>query len=136
MMMQSRLLAITSRIETIWISGNHDPHVHTKLGGSCVEALALSGVTLRHIPQRLNEGELEIAGHLHPGASIVQRGHHIRTKCVVADHRRIIVPAFGSYTGAMNIKSQAFAGLLDPAQTKAWMIGKAAIHCFPYQRLA
>ncbi len=131
-----RLRAITSRIDTIWIAGNHDPNSHDQLGGVCVEELALGDVTLRHIPQKLKAGEMEIAGHLHPGASIIQRSHHIRTKCFVADDRRIILPAFGSYTGALNVRNPAFNGLLNAETTKSWMIGKAAIHCFPFKRLS
>jgi uncharacterized protein len=130
-----RLRRITSRIDTIWISGNHDPKAHQALGGTCVDELVLSGITLRHIPGRLADGELEIAGHLHPGASIEQRGSHIRTKCFVADAQRLILPAFGSYTGALNVRTQAFAGLFDTTRTHAWMIGKTAIHKFPWKRL-
>ena len=52
---------------------------------------------------------------MHPGASIVQRGHHIRTKCFVADQRRIILPAFGSYTGALNVLSVLLQACLDEA---------------------
>jgi uncharacterized protein len=130
-----RLRQITSSVETIWISGNHDPKAHDSLGGICVDEMEFGTITLRHIPSRLKEHELEIAGHLHPGATVVQRGHHIRTKCFVGDQRRIILPAFGSYTGALNVMSCAFSGLFDQAQTQAWMIGKTAIHCFPWKRL-
>jgi uncharacterized protein len=102
----------------------------------CVEELALGDVTLRHIPQRLRPGEMEISGHLHPGSALVQRGHTVRTKCFVADNSRIILPAFGSYTGALNIRNDAFKGLFNTEQTKSWMIGKAAIHYFPFKRLS
>jgi uncharacterized protein len=131
----ARLRQITSRVDTIWISGNHDPQTHDALGGTCVDELALGQVTLRHIPAKLKMGAMEIAGHLHPGAAVEQRGTRVRTKCFVADERRIILPAFGSYTGAVNVKSGAFAGLLDPATTQAWMISKTTIHCFPWKRL-
>ena len=130
-----RLRRITTAIDTIWISGNHDPKTHDALGGTCVDELALGHVTLRHIPARLAEAELEIAGHLHPGASIIQRGSHIRTKCFIADNRRLILPAFGSYTGALNVRTTAFAGLFDTTMAHAWMISKTAIHKFPWKRL-
>jgi uncharacterized protein len=131
-----RLRVMTGRVDTIWISGNHDPKAHNGLGGTCVDELALGAITLRHIPARLRADELEIAGHLHPGAAIEQRGHHIRTKCFVADGRRIILPAFGSYTGALNVRQPAFSGLFVQAETQCWMIGKTAMHRFPFQRLA
>jgi uncharacterized protein len=131
-----RLRRITARCDTIWISGNHDPKAHDALGGSCVDELVMAGVTLRHIPARLQDGDMEIAGHLHPGAAIEQRGSHIRTKCFVADNQRLILPAFGSYTGALNVKSPAFAGLFNAGEAHAWMIGKTAMHRFPWKRLA
>jgi uncharacterized protein len=130
-----RLKAITSTIDTIWISGNHDPAAHGNMGGTCVDELALGDIVLRHIPARLKKGALEIAGHLHPGAALSQRGHMLRGKCFVADHRRIILPAFGSYTGALNIRNAAFRGLLDEAHTQAWMLGRASLHRFPLSRL-
>ena len=130
-----RLRRITTAIDTIWIAGNHDPKAHNALGGTCVDELALGHVTLRHIPARLATGEMEISGHLHPGASIIQRGSHIRTKCFIADNRRLILPAFGSYTGALNVRTTAFAGLFDTTMAHAWMISKTAIHKFPWKRL-
>lgn len=131
-----RLRTISAKIDTIWIAGNHDPNAHECLGGACVEELALGDITLRHIPTRLKTGELEIAGHLHPGASVEQRGHNVRAKCFVADDRRIILPAFGSYTGALNVRNPAFKGLLNTEKTKAWMISKTTIHAFPFKRLS
>jgi len=130
-----RLRHITRSVETIWISGNHDPKAHDTLGGTCVDEMQFGAIALRHVPARLKEHELEIAGHLHPGATIVQRGSHIRTKCFAGDNRRIILPAFGSYTGALNVLSGAYAGLFNEGHAQAWMIGKSAIHCFPWKRL-
>jgi uncharacterized protein len=131
-----RMRQITATVETVWISGNHDPHAPDQLGGSCVDEMAFGSITLRHIPSRLRSGEMEIAGHLHPGAVVTQRGSHIRTKCFVSDQNRIILPAFGSYTGALNVRSGAFHGLLDENQAQAWMISKTAIHRFPWSRLS
>ncbi len=131
---RQRLLAITSTISTIWISGNHDPLPPLGLGGQMLDELCIGSLVLRHIPGVVIEGSFEIAGHLHPGAAIVQRHHRVHTKCFVSDGRRLIMPAFGSYTGALNVRSKAFAGLMDVGACKLWMIGKTAIHCFPLSR--
>lgn len=125
----ARLRAITSGIDTIWIAGNHDPAPPEDLGGRIVSEVVLGPVTLRHAPQVLPPGACEIAGHLHPAAAVVSRGHRIRCRCFVADSKRIIMPAFGSYTGALNVLSDAFDGLLD--DYSVWMIGQSAIHRFP-----
>lgn len=133
---RSRLQAITSRVDTIWITGNHDPSAPQGLGGTTVDELWLGNVRLCHIPTSSGLGHHEIAGHLHPGASVIQRGHRIHAKCFVSDGRRIIMPAFGTYTGALSVTARAFSGLLDEPATRVWMIGRAAIHTFPYSRLA
>jgi uncharacterized protein len=131
----ARLSALCQGLDVVWISGNHDPHAHTTFGGTCVDELSFAGISLRHIPARLAADESEIAGHLHPGASLEQRGTTLRGKCFASDHRRIIMPAFGSYTGSVNLRSSAFRGLLDAATTEATLIGRTALHRFPLKRL-
>ncbi|MBI2717154.1 MAG: ligase-associated DNA damage response endonuclease PdeM [Rhizobiales bacterium] len=125
----SELRALTGDFPTIWIAGNHDPEPPEDIGGGIMGEVALGPVTLRHEPRALGDGELEIAGHLHPAASVAQRGHRIRCRCFVADTRRLIMPAFGSYTGALGISSAAFAGLFGDYHV--WMLGARAIHRFP-----
>jgi len=131
-----RLRSLTARIETVWISGNHDPEAHGNLGGFCVAEVALGRITLRHIPQRVLKDACEVSGHLHPGAAIEQRGIRLRAKCFVSDGRRLILPAFGRYTGALNVRSEAFRGLFDEEATQAWMIGNGTLHRFPFKRLS
>lgn len=127
------LRAITAELRTIWITGNHDPAPPQDIGGVIIEEVALGPVTLRHEPKLLAEDEMEIAGHLHPAASVAQRGRRIRCRCFIADHRRIVMPAFGSYTGALNISAQAFDGLF--ADFNVWMLGARAIHRFPAKKV-
>ena len=124
------LRAITSAIDTLWITGNHDPQPPNDIGGQIVSEIALGPVTLRHEPRLLAETESEIAGHLHPAAAVHARGHRIRCRCFIADHRRIVMPAFGSYTGALSVTSDAFDGLFGGYHV--WMIGAKAIHRFPH----
>ena len=123
------LRAITSNVETVWITGNHDPEPPNDVGGIIIEEMALGPVTLRHQPKTLREGEAEISGHLHPAATIHARGQRIRCRCFISDTRRLIMPAFGSYTGALSVRSEAFEGLFGDFHV--WMIGDKAVHRFP-----
>jgi uncharacterized protein len=127
------LLAITGTFDTVWISGNHDPSPPADIGGRSAAEVALGPVTLRHVPGPLAPDHFEIAGHLHPAAALVQRGRRIRCRCFVGDGRRIVMPAFGSYTGALGIDSRAFAGLFEDFHV--WMLGSRAIHRFPASRV-
>jgi uncharacterized protein len=95
----------------------------------------LGQIILRHEPQKLNADEFEIAGHLHPGATLVQRGVALHTKCFVSDANRIILPAFGRYTGAFDVGHKAFDGLYNKATANITMIGKASLHQFPITRV-
>lgn len=133
---RSRLRSITESCETFWLSGNHDPQGPQDLGGMCVDEIALGRMLLRHIPSTIEVGCSEIAGHLHPGAGLVQRGRRIHGKCFVADDKRLIMPAFGAYTGALSLKSPAFDGMFDPANTKVWLIGRSVIHQLPFKRVS
>ncbi len=123
------LRSLVSAIDTTWITGNHDPTPPEDIGGRIVTELALGPVTLRHEPKTLGNGDAEIAGHLHPAAAVHARGQRIRRRCFIADHRRMIMPAFGSYTGALSVRSDAFTGLFGDFHV--WMIGAKAIHRFP-----
>lgn len=127
------LRTITAAVDTIWITGNHDPKPPEDVGGTITQQAALGPLTLRHEQKPLSDDEIEISGHLHPAASVESRGHRIRCRCFIGDQRRLIMPAFGSYTGALGISSEAFQGLFGEFQV--WMIGATAIHRFPARKV-
>ncbi len=126
---------ITKNFETLWIVGNHDPQPPQSLGGQGTETVVLGSLSLRHEPTSHLSGTLEIAGHLHPGCGLNQRGRRLYGKCFVGDGQRLIMPAFGAYTGGLAITSNAFSGLFSKSETHAWMIGQNAIHRFPFSRI-
>jgi uncharacterized protein len=133
---RARLCAITARIETIWIAGNHDPDPPCGLGGRAAEHIIIGGVTLRHEPKPLAAGEFEISGHLHPGAAVSQRGKRIRRKCFVGDGQRLIMPAFGSFTGALSVSAEPFQALFAPDSYHVWILGSQDIYKFPARRVS
>ena len=130
------LQALTQSHDTIWIIGNHDPQPPQNLGGQGAESLALGPLTLRHVPARHLNGQFEVAGHLHPGCGIHQRGRRIYGKCFVSDDTRLIMPAFGAYTGGLSIASKAFQSLFNPETAQAHMIGRTALHRFGWAKLS
>jgi uncharacterized protein len=132
---RQRVCAITSRIDTVWISGNHDPTTPRNLGGTAADCVSIGSIMLRHIPGDFEEGSHEISGHLHPGARIVQRGRSVHGKCFVANQHRMNMPAFGAYAGGHNISSHAFNGLFDEATARIWMIGRTSLHGFAMRKV-
>lgn len=111
----------------VWVAGNHDPDVPADLPGDCVTELAVDGLVFRHEPS----GEAargEIAGHLHPCARIVQRGRSVRRRCFATDGTRLIMPAFGSFTGSLNVMDKAYRGLFSWESFIAYMMGDTQIY--------
>ncbi|PYE86642.1 ligase-associated DNA damage response endonuclease PdeM [Phyllobacterium leguminum] len=122
-----RLKALIAGREWVWITGNHDPENPVDLPGDVASELAIGPLILRHEPQ---SGCVpgEIAGHLHPAARIVRRGRSVRRSCFASDGNRLIMPAFGAYTGALNVLDRAFRGLFDEARLLAFMLGADRVY--------
>jgi uncharacterized protein len=122
--------------EAIWIAGNHDPAFAFALGATAI-SVSLGPLTLRHEPlTELGEGELEIAGHFHPVAAVVQRGRRLQERCFAASQTRLLLPAFGSLTGGLNVRTPAIAALFPDGRFAVWMTGTRGVHRFPATRLA
>jgi uncharacterized protein len=113
--------------EWIWIAGNHDPDPAPGIGGTFAQALALSPIEFRHEP---TGSFSEIAGHLHPSARIAWRGHAIVRRCFAADGNRIVMPAFGAYTGGLNVLDHAFASIFGASAFTAHLLGGRRLYAF------
>lgn len=92
-----------------WITGNHDP-APTGLGAHVAEAVICGPVTFRHIAT--DDGRHEISGHYHPKASLSIRGQAISRPCFLRDEARLILPAYGTYTGGLRSRDRALAALM------------------------
>lgn len=111
----------------IWVTGNHDPAIAPELGGKVCLDLELEGLTLRHEPRH---GRIthEIAAHLHPAARVSMYGHTIRRPCFVGNGRRLVIPAFGAFTGGLNVLDQAFAPLFGNDGLHIYVLGEEGIY--------
>ncbi|MEM9055365.1 MAG: ligase-associated DNA damage response endonuclease PdeM [Pseudomonadota bacterium] len=100
-----RLLRMAAGRRFIWVAGNHDPGP-VDLPGSNMSAYRHGELTFRHIAEP--GAEAEISGHYHPKARFRLKGQFISRPCFLADEQRIILPAFGTYTGGLDIQNPAF----------------------------
>jgi DNA ligase-associated metallophosphoesterase len=107
----ARIRRLSDGLEVIWITGNHDPQLPQGLGGRAAAQVSLGPLTLRHLPKPSLDAEFEIAGHFHPVASIVRRGRRLTARSFVADQARLLMPAFGAYTGGLDVTAPANASL-------------------------
>ena len=80
----------------LWLEGNHDPGP-VDLGGEHVAALRLGPLAFRHIAEDA-AAPGEVSGHYHPKARV----RHMSRPCFMADTGRLILPAYGCYTGGLD----------------------------------
>jgi DNA ligase-associated metallophosphoesterase len=108
---KARLRRLTDACDWVWIAGNHDPHPPNHLGGRMVAGeLAIGPLVLRHIA-RADAAPGEISGHYHPQSSVRVRGRRLAGPCFIHDRRRLVMPAFGAYTGGLDIEDDALQAL-------------------------
>jgi len=107
-----------------WIAGNHDPGP-VELPGTHLAELRMGLLNFRHIAlARLAPGGGgEVSAHFHPKARLSRRGVTISRRCFLADGQRVILPAFGTYTGGLDASDPAFDALLAPG-ARAWLTGE------------
>jgi DNA ligase-associated metallophosphoesterase len=111
----------------LWVAGNHDPDAPAGVPGETVKEVTWGPLMFRHQPSA-RPAAGEIAGHLHPCARIVQRGRSVRRRCFASDGRRLVMPAFGAYTGSLNVLDRAYAGLFSREALTAYLLGDRGIY--------
>lgn len=122
------LARLLGGIEVTWVLGNHDPVAPQGLPGSAAEEWTLGKLTFRHIARAGAAGEL--SGHYHPKATMPTRAGGVTRPCFLADAKRLLLPAFGAYTGGLDITDPAVAGLF-PRGGRAFLLGADRLFSFP-----
>ena len=118
----------------VWIEGNHDAASALQLGGECAHELAIGPLVFRHEPRR-GRAEGELAGHLHPAARVATRAKRVRRACFVSDGTRCVLPAFGAFTGGLDVFDEAFAPLFRDG-FHAYLLGRDRVYPFAHSRLS
>ncbi len=86
--------------------------------------LAIGGLVFRHQPIGQRG---EIAGHLHPCATVTRHGRSLRRRCFAADGVHMVMPAFGAYAGGLDVGDAAIAALFAGAFA-AYMLGGRRVY--------
>ena len=114
--------------EWIWIEGNHDPGP-LELGGTHLSEFRKGPLVFRHIA---TDAAGEISGHYHPKARLMLGGRAVTRKCFLVDETRLILPAFGTYTGGLRSDDTTLAALMGP-DARAILTGTTP-HLIPMPR--
>lgn len=102
----SALTLLMSGREWTWIAGNHDAGP-MQLGGTQRAEITTAGLTFRHIATAQTP---EISGHYHPKARLPGRA----AACFLIDATRVIMPAYGAYTGGLWCDHPDLDALMQP----------------------
>ena len=94
-----------------WITGNHDPGP-PGLPGRVADELELGALAFCHIAT--DGARAEVSGHYHPKAALSVRGRAVSRPCFLRDARRLILPAYGTYTGGLRARDPVLAALMAP----------------------
>ena len=90
--------------DIVVVLGNHDRHAGgiPELWGMNVvaEGYEVGGLKLYHHPHE--EGPC-VYGHLHPVVGVKSALDALRLPCFVLERKRLLLPAFGTFTGGLNV---------------------------------
>jgi DNA ligase-associated metallophosphoesterase len=127
---QAQLADLARETDFIWVRGNHDPSAPEGLPGTDVAEYRQGPLVFRH---QATPGKVmgELSGHFHPKASIPVRGTQVSRPCFVTDGYRIMLPAIGAYTGGLDMRDGAIAGLF-PRGGRVFLVGRERLYSFPF----
>jgi DNA ligase-associated metallophosphoesterase len=114
------LVRLMAGREWIWITGNHDPGP-LALAGSHRTAHHLGALTFRHIAEPATAAG-EVSGHYHPKARVSGPAR----PCFLLDATRLILPAYGAYTGGLSCEAPELRSLMQPGAV-AILTGRRAL---------
>lgn len=132
---RARLGRMAAGRDWLWLAGNHDRAIaDAGLPGRCAADAEIGGVAFRHIAADAPERP-EMSGHFHPKATLWARGRRLQRRCALLDGKRLILAAFGAYTGGLDATDAAFDGLLGP-EAQALLLCAGVVRSAPRRALS
>ncbi len=129
-MERTMLAQMVAQADWVWIAGNHDPQTPAWLGGRVVDLLTVGPIMFRHEAGHQLSGLGEVSGHYHPSATLQVRGTTLRGRCFAEDGLRLIMPAFGQFTGGLNVTAPTYQPLF-PFGFRAHVMGRKRFVSLP-----
>jgi hypothetical protein len=108
----------------VWVAGNHDP-APVSVGGTSLAEYRAGGLVFRHIA-RSDTAAGEVSGHYHPKLRLPVAGAGPARPVFLGDGRRLILPAFGAFTGGLSALDPAISDLLA-ADAMAVLTGRPMV---------
>jgi DNA ligase-associated metallophosphoesterase len=134
---RAHIASLQAGRDWIWIAGNHDAGLvgaTEAIGGRVAEEVAIGPLVFRHEPAP-GAAPGEIAGHLHPAARVAAGPRAVRRRCFATDGDRLLMPAFGAYTGGLDVLDRAIRSLFDRTRLAVHLLGDGRVYSFPGRAL-
>jgi hypothetical protein len=123
---------MTSKVDWMWVLGNHDPRPPARFKGTSCEEIDMAGLFFSHEP--CAQSRWQVVGHMHPAAKVRAQGRSVRRRCFMTDGERLIMPSFGAYTGGLNILDRAYQPFF-PNGFSVFMLGRDQVWQVPRKAL-
>jgi DNA ligase-associated metallophosphoesterase len=122
------LSAVRSVDDWVWILGNHDPSLPAEAGGRQEIDWQLDNVLLTHEPVEVSTAQ--IMGHYHPKASVKHHRLKVRGRSLLTSTNRLIMPAFGQYTGGLESTEEVLSDVLGTTARSGFVLAEQRV--FPF----
>lgn len=99
------LVRLMAGRQWIWVEGNHDAGP-LDIAGTHRAEVQIGSLTFRH--QAEPGAQAEISGHFHPKVRLAGKAW----RAFLMDQARLILPAFGAYTGGLWAEEPVLSGLM------------------------
>jgi DNA ligase-associated metallophosphoesterase len=107
---EMQLTALAASRRWRFIAGNHDGLPDGRWGTISCDEHVCDGLIFRHIHDPADPRP-QLSGHYHPKIRVAGARRTLRRPCYVRGAHGLILPAFGSLTGGMDIDHPAISGL-------------------------
>lgn len=114
-----------------WVLGNHDPEIPDDILGLRASYVQLSNILLVHEPELLSEFanvDAQIIGHFHPKSTYKLVNRKVSGKSFVCDEDILLMPAFGKYTGGLDINDKAFLPIFKRRNANVYLSYRQKIY--------
>lgn len=111
--------------ECRFIEGNHDAGITVPGGMVAAVESRLGNIVFRHEPADCDLPQ--IVGHFHPRMKMRLRGHSLSGKCFAINDRMLVMPAFGSFTGGLDLGHDVLVALAGEQPFRPCMVYRNTI---------
>ncbi len=107
-----------------WVLGNHDPEIPEMVKGNRDKTVHVNNLLFVHEPEKIStiDGvDGQVIGHYHPKSSHKIANRKLTGKSFVCSDDILLMPAFGKYTGGLDIKDKVFDSVYKRKNAQTYM---------------